>query len=113
MTAGGDDFFEVLRSEYLGEAPARLAELRADLAALAAGVPDAAKSLKARLHRLAGSGGSYGFPDVSVRSREAERCLADHPDPDAAGLARLAEAIDAIAAAFDAAARGAGPLRDQ
>ncbi|HXE57280.1 MAG TPA: Hpt domain-containing protein, partial [Gemmatimonadales bacterium] len=62
-----------LRAEYLAEAGARLAELRRDLAAYAAGEPGAADSLKTRLHRLAGSGGSYGFPEISRIARDLER----------------------------------------
>lgn len=105
---GADAFFEELRKEYLLEAPVRLAELRKDLAALAAGEADAAASLKTRFHRLAGSGGSYGFPDISTVSRRAERWLAEHPVPDAAGLACLEQAVAEVAGAFDSAARALG-----
>jgi len=54
-----DQVLEALRREYIADGPARLAELRKDLAAFMAGEPDAAESLKSRFHRLAGSGGSY------------------------------------------------------
>ena len=66
-----DGIFQELRREYLSEAPARLGELRKDLAAACAGEADAVASLKTRFHRLAGSGGSYGFPDITTASREA------------------------------------------
>ncbi|MEO6066623.1 MAG: diguanylate cyclase [Gemmatimonadales bacterium] len=67
-----------LRREYLAEAPARMLELRKDYAAVLAGEPGAANSLKGRLHKLAGSGGSYGFPEVSDLARRAEKWLGDH-----------------------------------
>ena len=73
-----DDLEKVLaalRREYIADGPARLAELRKDLAAFMAGEPDAAESLKSRFHRLAGSGGSYGFEEISVISREVEQWL--------------------------------------
>lgn len=76
MTDAVDDAFRELRIEYLASLPGRLEELRADLAGLRAGSTDAGASLKVRLHRLAGSGGSYGFVQLSSLAREAERWLA-------------------------------------
>ncbi|MFN0180404.1 MAG: diguanylate cyclase [Gemmatimonadales bacterium] len=102
-SGGAAEFFEELRREYLLEAAARLGELRKDLAALKSGETDAATSLKVRFHRLAGSGGSYGFPEISTRSRAAERWLAEHPSPAATEAAILEELVGAIAQAFDAA----------
>ncbi len=102
--AGPDAFFDELRREYLTEAPARLAELRKDWAAARAGEADATKSLKNRFHRLAGSGGSYGFPDISAQSRAAERWLMDNLTPDAAGLDQVEGMIAGIAGSFDQAA---------
>lgn len=103
-----DAFYEDLRREYLSEAPARLGELRKDLAAACAGEADAIPSLKTRFHRLAGSGGSYGFPAISVASREAEHWLVAHAQPDDSGFAYLGASIGRIAAAFDEAARELG-----
>jgi diguanylate cyclase (GGDEF)-like protein len=108
MTADIDDFFEELRREYLREAPARLSELRKDLAAFAAGEADAAKSLKSRFHRLAGSGGSYGFPQISTVSREMERALADTAIWSPAIEAQVEQTITALAQAFDQAANELG-----
>lgn len=105
---GAAEFFEELRREYLAESPARLGELRKDLDALSAAEPDAAASLKIRLHRLAGSGGSYGFPDISGIARSTEQWLAEHPEPDEAGVARLRDAVAAIAGMFDRAAASLG-----
>ena len=70
-----DEAFQQLRLEYLASLPARLDELRSDVAAWRAGNPDALSSLQARLHRLAGSGGSYGFVQLSSLAREAQSWL--------------------------------------
>jgi len=103
-----DELFQELRREYLSEAPARLGELRKDLAAACAGEADAVASLKTRFHRLAGSGGSYGFPSITTVSREAERWLVEHPVPDDSGFAYLGGSIGRIATAFDEAGREVG-----
>ena len=79
MTDAVDDAFRALQVEYLVSLPGRLEELRADLAGLRSGKPDAG-ALKVRLHRLAGSGGSYGFVRLSALAREAERWLAANAD---------------------------------
>jgi len=68
--------FRTLQLEYLASLPARLEELRADIAGFRAG--DRGDSLKVHLHRLAGSGGSYGFVELGAIAREAERWLAGH-----------------------------------
>jgi diguanylate cyclase (GGDEF)-like protein len=98
-----------LRREYLFEAPGRLAELRKDVAAFRAGESDAGPSLVRRFHRLAGSGGSYGFPEISALAREGEQWLSQ--DPAAKGglpAARLEQLVDRLAEAFDSAARELG-----
>jgi HPt (histidine-containing phosphotransfer) domain-containing protein len=79
VTDAVDDAFRALRIEYLATLPARLEELRADVAGLRSGRSDAGPSLKVRLHRLAGSGGSYGFVRLSALAREAERWMAANP----------------------------------
>jgi HPt (histidine-containing phosphotransfer) domain-containing protein len=73
-----DEAFQKLRLEYLAALPARLQELRSDVAAWQAGNADALSSLQIRLHRLAGSGGSYGFAELSSVAREAERWIMRH-----------------------------------
>lgn len=98
-----DEFFEELRREYLAEAPARLNELRKDLEALRAGEGDAAASLKVRFHRLAGSGGSYGFPEISTAARAAEQSLGAQGALDPAGIEQVAAMIEGLTAAFDRA----------
>jgi HPt (histidine-containing phosphotransfer) domain-containing protein len=79
MTDSVERALQALQLEYLASLPARVEELRSDVAAFSAGSPEAAASLKVRLHRLAGSGASYGFVDVSSIAREAERWLVAHP----------------------------------
>jgi len=103
-----EEYLVELRREYLIEAPARLGELQKDLAAIRAGEPEALDSLRSRFHKLAGSGGSYGFPAITTASREAEEWLAEHSDPDAEGFAYLEAAISRVAAAFDDGARELG-----
>ncbi|HKV72940.1 MAG TPA: diguanylate cyclase [Gemmatimonadales bacterium] len=106
MTDRMEELLAALRREYVADGPARLAELRKDLAAFLAGEPDAVESLTGRFHRLAGSGGSYGFEEISTISQEVEQWLradpAVAPNPDARG--RLSKAVDRLSAAFDTAA---------
>lgn len=103
-----DELFQQLRREYLSDAPARLDELRKDLAAAAAGEPEALASLRSRFHKLAGSGGSYGFPAITEASRLGEHWLMDHAEPGDAGFAWLGAVVGRIAAAFEDAARELG-----
>ncbi len=96
-----DEAYQLLRREYLTALPLRLDELRADIAGIRGGAVDAVSSLRARLHRLAGSGGSYGFPELSAIAREAERSLSPDFSPQEPGLLdslveRLAEATTEI-----------------
>jgi HPt (histidine-containing phosphotransfer) domain-containing protein len=62
-----------LRREYLLDSAKRLDELRQLATRLAANDRTALAGLHQALHRLAGSGGSYGFPAVTSTSREGER----------------------------------------
>jgi chemotaxis protein histidine kinase CheA len=65
-----------LRAEYLADAPERVRELSAALGRLRAHDQTALADLQRYFHRLAGSGGSYGFPEISSRSRAAEHAVA-------------------------------------
>jgi len=89
-----------LRREYHAESPARVAELRRVLAALAGGEERAETELTMLCHRLAGSGGAYGFPKVSVAAREMERMLQSEPHWTPARLAELEAGIREIEEAF-------------
>jgi len=106
MTDQLDDALFELQREYLAEFPERLEELRTDIAAFRALRPEAATSLKTRFHRLAGSGGSYGFPEISVVAREMEQWMATKPAPGEAP--RLDAAVDRLAALFRQAQAGLG-----
>ena len=106
-----DAAFLELQREYLASIPARLEELRADLAMMRQGSTEAAGSLKTRLHRLAGSGGSFGFLDLSSIAREGEHYLGSNPGlQDSNGLAlildRLEEAVRRSDTQLDASAAG-------
>ncbi|HXY19934.1 MAG TPA: Hpt domain-containing protein [Gemmatimonadales bacterium] len=79
-----------LRREYLVDSIKRVEELRALQAALAGDQQAVLVRLRQAFHKLAGSGGSYGFPVVSARSREGEA---------------LVQRLEAVAAPLTAADR--------
>jgi HPt (histidine-containing phosphotransfer) domain-containing protein len=93
-----------LAREYVAQAPSRLDELRKAVAAFRAGEPGAINSLSILFHRLAGSGGSYGFPAVSEIGRSTERWLKSDPPPRPDQASRLDEAVAQLARCFDEAA---------
>jgi len=104
-----DDVMAELCREYLLEAPARLAEFRKDLLALRAGEADASQSLSSRFHRLAGSGGSHGYPEISEIAKGAESYLRQGALPAPGVVAdHLSELVDRLATAFDNAGREIG-----
>lgn len=90
-----------LQREYLRDAPARLAELRKDLQAFRNGEADALESLRVRFHRLAGSGGSYGFPRVTEIAREMEQRILTPPAPTPQEAERFEQAIADLKAELD------------
>ncbi len=101
MTDGSadDDFLRELRAEYLARSAGQIAALRADITELRNGTPGAATAMRSRLHQLAGSGGSYGFPAVSAIAREAEQWLIGAPPPGAV-VTRMEEAVGRLEAEF-------------
>ena len=101
-----DTAFHALRLEYLASMPERLQELRSDIAALQSGQPGMDTSIKVRLHRLAGSGGSYGFTQLSSIAREAEHRIARHPT--VAAASDLTVIVERLAQAAEEAARRLG-----
>ncbi len=113
MTPDAEDAFaqqyRELRREYLADSPKRLAELRQIEARLAAGDATALGDCRQAFHRLAGSGGSYGFPLVSERSREGEhlvqRLVTAAGPPTSADLAAIDACIAELAGAFAEAVR--------
>ena len=110
MSDSIDEALRELQREYLAEFPGRLEELRDDIAAFRALRPEAAASLRTRFQRLAGSGGSHGFPDISVVAHEMEQWMATRPAPGEAP--RLDEAINRLAGLYrQAQARLGTPAR--
>jgi diguanylate cyclase (GGDEF)-like protein len=103
-----DDSFLELQQDYIREAPARLAELRKDLLAFRAGEADALESLRQRFHRLAGSGGSYGFPRVTDISRAMEHRILTPPAPTVRDAEMFEQALRELKDAFDDAAVDVG-----
>jgi chemotaxis protein histidine kinase CheA len=101
-----------LKREYLRESVARVAELEELLAQVAAGGSEALDRLRRALHRLAGSGGSYGFADVSRHSRSGEeiarRLMEAGSAPQPADVAALTEVVSAVRAAFEVARAAEG-----
>ncbi len=89
-----------LRRAYLEEAPARVAELHRATVALRGRDEAAETTLTTLLHRLAGSGGAYGFPAVSVTARELEQMVRSEPEWTDARLAELEAGIGRIEAEF-------------
>jgi len=104
-----DQAFHALKLEYLASMPEMLEELRSDVSQFRAGNTDSEASLKVRLHRLAGSGGSYGFAQLSALAREAEHWLAGKSGPAAAN--QLAEMIESLADAVAEEGRRVGGRR--
>ncbi len=98
-----------LRREYVDESVRRVEDLRRLSARLAQGDSEALAALRQAFHRLAGSGGSYGFPLVSSHAREgealAQRLIAAGTPAAPAHIDAIERGIDAIADAFAEAAR--------
>jgi diguanylate cyclase (GGDEF)-like protein len=102
------DVFLDLQREYLAELSDRLKEIRLDIAAFGAGDPEAAASLRVRFHRLAGSGGSYGFPELGAVARELEHWVAGAPP--ASEASRLVAGFLRLAAIARAAEPAVAPV---
>lgn len=92
-----------LRTQYLAESPKRVAELWSEFARVQNGDTAALERLRTLVHRLAGSGGAYGLPDVTDRARAADQfCrgpLSGTPGG-AVDVAQLRTLIQRIADAF-------------
>lgn len=106
------DPFAPLVARYRQRLPRRLAEIEQLLRGVEGGDSAALEQLRVVAHRLAGSGGTYGFPAISTAGHALEESLsADVP-------ARARDLLDALeAAAWPAAgcqaavAPGPSPLR--
>jgi chemotaxis protein histidine kinase CheA len=93
-----------LRAQYLAEAPARLADLRSTLARAATGDAPALGELRQLLHRLAGSGGSYGLHEVTEAARAGELAIYQiqqrEKPPTDADVRLLSSLVERVATAF-------------
>jgi HPt (histidine-containing phosphotransfer) domain-containing protein len=83
-----------LQREYLAELPGMLLLIRSEIDRFRQGDAGAAASLRTRFRRLAGSGGSYGFPAISAVARETEQWL--RTEPPSAEAARLDAAVTSL-----------------
>lgn len=103
-----------LRREYLKSAPERVQELRSLLEAVRRIEPGALDGLRRAFHKLAGSGGSYGFQQISTTSRAGEHLAVAVLERtggkvEAVDVGTLKDCVEAVARALDAAvAEGAG-----
>ena len=91
-----------LRTQYLAESPKRVAELWTEFARVQNGDAAALERLRMLVHRLAGSGGAYGLPDVTDRARAADQFCREalSAPPGTAVVAQLRLLIQRIADAF-------------
>lgn len=101
--------FQALRREYLQGVVERVAYLREEAAKLRAGQLAELKPLRQEIHKSRGSGGFYGFADLSKAAAAAEDQLVltidGEIDRDDQALAAL---VDKVIAAAEAAAREVG-----
>lgn len=92
-----------LRADYLTRLPAELAALRDLIAGMDGGGSDRPRleELHHRLHRLAGSGGSFGLATLSLRARDLEQRVGHWLAAPVPGLdAQLGEVLAADVAAL-------------
>jgi diguanylate cyclase (GGDEF)-like protein len=113
MSEAHDEAYRELQREYLDELPRIFAAIRADIESYRQGQA-VRPGLQTGFHRLAGSGGSYGFPEISEIARNAERFVASGPPAEQAdklddAVKRL-EAVLTVARAQFAAGRGAADI---
>ena len=96
-----DQQLTALRKGYASRLPGRAEALAANAADLIQRWdPAAARDLQRHLHNLAGSGASYGFPDVSHAARAAEdACSMALNAGDNPSLTVLLEALQALSLA--------------
>ena len=95
MSEVHDEAYRELQREYLDDLPRIFAELRADIESFRQGRA-VVSALQTGFHRLAGSGGSYGFPEISEIARKAERFVTSRPPVEQAG--KLDDAVKRLEA---------------
>ncbi len=107
------DVMRNLRREYLKGAPERIRELRTLLGAVQHSETGAVDGLRRAFHKLAGSGGSYGFERISTTSRAGEHLALAVLErtggkAEAVDAAALTDSVEAVVRALDAAQTEAG-----
>ena len=90
-----DALLKKLRAEYVQELPQAIAVLEEALQFLGHDPARGDSVVRWAAHRLAGSGGSYGFPAISAAAREAEHASAAEL---AAAVERLISLLRSVAA---------------
>lgn len=91
-----DGRFAALKREYSAEVPAKVDEIAAAIEeAERSGAPDALARATSLAHRLAGTAGSYGLPDVGDRAGAVEDALRD---VGAGGWQRVRAALERLVA---------------
>lgn len=101
-----EDPFAELRAQYRAALPARLQAIERLRAGLAAGTLPAARrsELHREVHSIAGSGRTFGLPELSTAASAAEALLEQPGEPHWARLRELFEAM-AQAAGTELAAK--------
>jgi diguanylate cyclase (GGDEF)-like protein len=100
MSDAYDEAYRELQREYLDDLPKTFEELRLDIESFRKG-EKVLPALRNGFHRLAGSGGSYGFPEISEIARAAERIVLSDPPPAEAG--KLDDAVKRLEAVLTVA----------
>ena len=91
-----------LKRAYRKALPGRIAALEGARAAAASGDAEAAATIRRVAHSLRGSGGTYGFPEVSAAATAVEDAAANE----------LPAALDALIAMLYSVVRGEGGIAD-
>src|SRR5258707_5967573 len=91
-----------LVTQYREQIPVTIRALEAGLERYRREPGDGAAELRGLAHQLAGSGGSYGFPEISARARETELAAEN-------GLVEAGERLVAVLRALGAAPADTSP----
>ena len=98
-----------LKEKFIERTQGDLKTMHASLAALEAGDSAPLDSIVQLAHRMTGTGATLGLEALSDRAQEVERLAEAVPagsPPDAAAMAQLRAAIDALGAELERTPRG-------
>lgn len=90
------DKLTALRQRFTSALPERIEALQAMLDLAASGAP--MEDLERLLHRLAGSAGSYGLPEISVIAADGERVCCDEAVPRYVRIAAITTVLEDLRA---------------